>query len=174
MAGVRVPYRPASLAVGLRPTYQKQLFRSVSLTNCIIDSLLGILDGLVHRQNEASGLCGGVQCVDLDERRLPDALLHVVGHVFVQNVNAGPLLSCKDSCQCNGVGNMIEDDTLGVLLPQFVQDVRGVEAGVVAQLTRYDFKSAGDGADQHLFFAGNGTRDFPQVFGELHLNSTAT
>lgn len=57
---------------------------------------LGALYCLVHRQDHASGLGSGRQCIDLDNRRLPDALLKIVGNILLGNINAIPLATCKN------------------------------------------------------------------------------
>ena len=55
--------------------------------------ILGILDGFVDREDETGGLRRSSQSVDLDERRFPDALFHVVNHVLVQDVDTDPALT---------------------------------------------------------------------------------
>ena len=76
----------------------------------------GVLDSLVHRQDERTSLCGGSQRVDLHQRRLPHSSLEVVGNILVEDIDAEP------------------GATLSVLLAQLVEDVCGVEAGIVAQV----------------------------------------
>lgn len=56
---------------------------------------------------------------------------------------------------------------------QFVQDVGGVEAGVVAQLSGDDLQGLGVCADQQLLFSGDGSGVIPQVLRQLHLNGTS-
>lgn len=77
---------------------------------------LRALDRLVDRENEASRLAGRGQSVDLDDCRLPDAALQVVGDVLVVYVNAVPAFARV------------------MLLPELVENVGRVEARVVAQL----------------------------------------
>lgn len=57
---------------------------------------------------------------------------------------------------------------------QFVQDVGGVEAGVVTQLSGDDLQGLSVRSDQQLLFSGDGPRVIPQVFGQLHLYGTST
>jgi len=63
--------------------------------------------------------------------------------------------------------------TLGVLLAQLVENVGGIETGVVAQLARNDLQALGDGSNQQLLLTGNGARIVPQQLGQLHFNGTA-
>lgn len=56
---------------------------------------------------------------------------------------------------------------------ELVEDVGGVEAGVVAELAGDDLQGLGVGADQQLLLAGDGPRVVPQVLGQLHLDGTA-
>ena len=64
--------------------------------------------------------------------------------------------------------------TRSVLLSQLVQNIRGVEAGVVAQLSGNDLKSASHGSDEKLFFAGDRARVVTQVLAHFHLDRAAT
>lgn len=57
---------------------------------------------------------------------------------------------------------------------QLVQDVRGVEAGVVAQLSGDDLQGLGVRSDQQLLLSGDGPGVIPQVLGQLHLNGPAS
>lgn len=57
---------------------------------------------------------------------------------------------------------------------QFVQDVGGVEAGVVTQLSGDDLQGLGVRADQQLLLSGDGPGIIPQVFGQLHLYGAST
>ncbi len=69
-------------------------------------------------KQKARGLGCGNDRIRLDNGGLPHAGQEVVRNVLVENVHPVP-----------------DAAVLGVLLPQLVQDVRGVEAGVVAQLS---------------------------------------
>lgn len=51
----------------------------------------------------------------------------------------------------------------GMLLPQAVQDVCSVQAGVVTELPGDDLQSLGKGVDEQLRLAGNGPRMIPQI-----------
>lgn len=57
---------------------------------------------------------------------------------------------------------------------QFVEDVGGVEAGVVAQLPGDDFQGLGVGADEQLLFSWDGPGVVAQVLGQLHLYRAST
>ena len=61
-----------------------------------------------------------------------------------------------------------------MFLPQLVEDVGGVKAGVVAELAWDDLEGFGHGSDQQLLLTGDGARVVPQVLRQLHLNRTAT
>lgn len=54
--------------------------------------------------------------------------------------------------------------TLGMLLSQFVQNIGGIETGIVAQLPWDDFERFGNGTDQQLLLASNGARVVTQHF----------
>lgn len=53
---------------------------------------------------------------------------------------------------------------------ELVQDVGGVEAGVVTQLAGNDLQGFGVSTNQQLLLAWNGPGVVPQVFGKLHLD----
>ena len=56
---------------------------------------------------------------------------------------------------------------------QLVQDVGGVEAGVVAQLSGDDLQGLGVRSDQQLLLPGDGPGIVPQVLGQLHLDGSS-
>lgn len=56
---------------------------------------------------------------------------------------------------------------------QLVQDVGGVEAGVVAQLPGDDLQGLGVRSDQQLLLARDGPGVVAQVLGQLHLDGSA-
>lgn len=56
-----------------------------------------------------------------------------------------------------------------MLRSQLVEDVGGVEAGVVAQLPGDDLQGLGVRSDQQLLFPGDSPGVIPQVLGQLHL-----
>lgn len=72
--------------------------------------------------------------IDLDETGFPDKGLEVIADAFVVEVDAGP------------------DVAFAVLDAQAVEDVGGVEAGVVAQLAGDDLEGFGEGFDDGLLF----------------------
>lgn len=53
--------------------------------------------------------------------------------------------------------------------PQFVEDVGGVEAGVVTQLSGDDLQGLCVDSNQQLLLPGDGSGIIPQVLGQLHL-----
>lgn len=115
-----------------------------------------VADGLVDAQDQAAGLGGGLQGVDLDQGGLPHEALQHVGGALVLEVDAGP-----------GVA-------LAVLDAQLVEDVGGVEAGVVAQLARDNLQRLGKRLDDGLLLV----RDVlvgvvVQVRRDLHLDGAA-
>ena len=59
---------------------------------------------------------------------------------------------------------------LCMLGAQLVEDVGGVEAGVVAQLPGDDLQRLGVCTDQQLLLARDGAGVVPQVLGQLHLD----
>ena len=67
----------------------------------------------------------------------------------------------------------IQARTLRVFLAQFVEDVGGVKAGVVAELARNDLEGLRHRADQQLLLARDGARVVAQELAQLHLNRTA-
>ena len=95
---------------------------------------LKLTDGLVDTENQTRSLGGGLDGVDLDERGLPDKGGHVVPDALVVKVDAGP------------------DVALSVLDAESVEDIRGVEAGVVAELAGDDLEGLGKGLDDALLF----------------------
>lgn len=138
-----------------------------------------VLDGLVHGQDEACGFRRGRQGIDANDGRLPDAGAEVVGDVLVVNVYAVPHSAlwperqlaprvnkwCQNSPLC---------PHLCVFGSQFVEDVGGVEAGVVAQLPGDDFKGLGVRADEQLLLSRDGPGVVAQVLGQLHLDRSST
>ena len=60
-----------------------------------------------------------------------------------------------------------------MLLTQLVQDVGGVEAGIVAELAGNDLEGLGHGADDELLLAGDGAAVVAEVFGQLHVDGAA-
>ena len=116
-----------------------------------------LTDCLVDAQNQAGGFCGGLQSVDLDQAGLPDKLLHVVRNTLCLEVNT-----------CPGVA-------LPVLHTQPVQDVCGIDTGVVAQLPRDYLQCFCEGLDDGLLLVGNLCVGVVVQEGrDLHLNSTAS
>lgn len=59
--------------------------------------------------------------------------------------------------------------TLGVLLPQLVENVGGIETGVLAELTRNYLHRLRERCDDQLLLAMDTARVLAQVLGQLHL-----
>lgn len=57
---------------------------------------------------------------------------------------------------------------------QFVQDVSGVKASVIAQLSGDDLQSFGVRSDKQLLFSRDGPGIIPQVLGQFHLYGSST
>lgn len=75
-------------------------------------------------------------------------------------------------CEENAISSSSEEKTrpgevsasyLGVFRAQLVEDVGGVEAGVVAQLPGNDLQGFGVRSDEQLLLPGNGPGVIPQV-----------
>ena len=78
-----------------------------------------------------------MDCIDLNQTRFPDKGFEVVPDAFVLEIDAGP------------------DVAFAMLDAQAVEDVCGIEAGVVAELARDDFEGFGEGFNDGLLFVGN-------------------
>lgn len=72
--------------------------------------------------------------IDLDQTRFPDKGLEVIPDAFVVEVDTSP------------------DVAFAVFDTEAVEDVGGVEAGVVAQLAGDDLEGFGEGFDDGLLF----------------------
>lgn len=62
---------------------------------CILRRL-GTLDGLIHGEYECSSLTSCRQSVDLDNGRLPDACLEIVGDIFLHDINTIPVVTYQN------------------------------------------------------------------------------
>ena len=60
-----------------------------------------------------------------------------------------------------------------MLLPELVENVGGVEAGVVAKLPGDDLQGLGHGANDELLLAGDGAGVVAQILAQLHLDGAA-
>lgn len=150
----------------------------------------GVLDGLIHWQDEAGCLRCCRQSVDTHDGGLPDTCDKVICDVFVVDVHTVPhtalqrdqqsykvvLISCQFhlqnrrlwACVCVSVSYLC------VLGTQFVQNVCGIKAGVVTQLSGDDLQGLGVRSDQQLLFSRDGPGIIPQVLRQLHLHSSST
>ena len=116
-----------------------------------------LTDRLVHTQNQAGGLHGSLDGIDLDQAGLPHKSNHVVPHTLIVKVHAGPHIA------------------LAVLHPQPVQNVRGVEARIVAKLTRDHLQRLGKGLDHSLLLVRDiAVGEAMQVARQLHLGGTSS
>merc|ERR1719362_1544100 len=115
----------------------------------------GILHGLVHTQEQASGLRGRGDGVGLDDSRLPDTSLKVVSNILVEDIYSVP------------------GAVTSVLLSQLIQDVGGIEPSVVTQLAGDDLEGLGHGANDELLLARHSPRVIAEVFAQLHVDSAA-
>lgn len=116
-----------------------------------------LTDGLINAQNQTTGLGSGLNGVDLDESGFPYKGGHVISDALVLEINTGP------------------EVTLSVFNAESVQDIGSIETGIVAKLSRNDFKCLGEGLDDTLLLV----RDLAvgvgvKVFADLHFASTAT
>lgn len=84
-----------------------------------------------------------------------------------------PFCQVLHSEYCAGLG-MCFISYLCVFGAQFVQDVGGVKAGVVTQLSGDDLQGLGVGSNQQLLFSRDGPGVIPQVLGQLHLYGSST
>lgn len=116
-----------------------------------------VSDGLVDAENQAAGLGGGLEGIDLDQGRLPNEALNHVGDALVLEVDTGP------------------GGALAVLHAQLIQDVGGIEAGIVAQLAGDHLESLGKSLDDGLLLVLDVLVGvLVQVCRDLHLDGAAT
>ncbi len=109
-------------------------------------------DSLIDTQDQTSRLDRGLNSVDLDETRFPNESLEIIADALVVEVDAGP------------------DVALSMLDAQTVQDVGGVEAGVVAELAGDDFEGFGEGFDDGLLLVADAAVGLVvEVGGDFHL-----
>merc|ERR1719273_2434841 len=69
---------------------------------------------------------------------------------------------------------MISCSLSAIVLPQLVQDVGRVEAGVVAQLPCDHLECLGHGSDDKLLLASDGSAVVAQVLGKFHVNGSTS
>lgn len=118
---------------------------------------MSLTDCLVHTQDQASGLNGSLDGVDLNQTGLPHESNHVITDTLVVKVDTGP------------------DVALAVLHTQAVQNIGGIEAGVVAELAGDNLKSLGKGLDNGLLLVRHvAVGEAVQVAGQFHLSGTST
>mmetsp|Transcript_20838 Transcript_20838/g.54147 ORF Transcript_20838/g.54147 Transcript_20838/m.54147 type:complete len:254 (+) Transcript_20838:861-1622(+) len=113
---------------------------------------LRVCDRLVDGKYDACGLgrCGNG--IDLDYCRFPNRLLKVVSNALLEHIHPEPLFPRR------------------VLLPQLVQDVRGVKPRVVAQLPRNHLERLRKATDDELLLALDLAGVVAKLFGQLHFN----
>ena len=116
---------------------------------------LRVLHRLIDRQNGARSLARRGHRVDFGGERLPDALLQRIADGFPIDVHAHPA-------------------RLRVMqVPQLVQDLRGGESCVVAQLSRDHFQATRHAFHDELQFPFDRLRFAPQHRGDRHLHRAA-
>lgn len=116
-----------------------------------------LTDRLVHTQNQASSLHGGLDGINLDQTGLPHKGGHVIADTFVVKVHTSP------------------DIVLAVLYAQTVENVCGVETSVVAKLAGNDLQGLGKRLDNGLLLVGDIAVGIAmQVARQLHLRGTTT
>ena len=125
------PSPPTSPQRSLRSPRRQTALRGLRLLARLI------FDRLVHAQDQASGLDRRLDGVHLHEARLPDKRFHVVSPPLIVEVYTRP------------------DIPLAMFYTKAVEDVGSVEAGVVAELTRYDLKGFCKRFDDGLLFVGH-------------------
>lgn len=91
-----------------------------------------VANRLIHTQDQARSLGRSRQGIDLDKGRLPHEALHHVRDALVLEVDAGPDLAPP------------------VLDAEAVENIGGVEAGIVAQLPGNDLEGLGEALDDGL------------------------
>mmetsp|Transcript_26228 Transcript_26228/g.76937 ORF Transcript_26228/g.76937 Transcript_26228/m.76937 type:complete len:415 (-) Transcript_26228:544-1788(-) len=116
---------------------------------------LRVAHGLVHGKDHARRLRGRGDGVALHHRRLPDEGFVGVADVAVVHVHAIP------------------GGALGVLLAELVEDVRGVQSGVLRHLARDHLEGLGVRADEQLLLAVDVAGGLAEVLRELHLDGPA-
>lgn len=110
-------------------------------------------DGFIDAQNETTGFDGRLDGVDLDEAGFPDKSLHVVSDAFdVVEVDPGP------------------DVSLAMLDAELGEDVGGVEAGVITQLSGDDLEGFCERFHYRLLLPWYVLiGEFMKVCGDFHL-----
>lgn len=117
---------------------------------------LGVLDGLVYREDGAGCFSSSTDYVDSDEFRFPHELLVHIAHSAVEHIDAEP-----DALF-----------VLVVLLSELVEDVCGVHARVFGEGLRDDLEGLGEAVDDQLLLARDSSQVLSQVSGELHFDGT--
>lgn len=113
---------------------------------------LRISDCLIDTKDQARRLGGAADRVYFHQARFPYKRFHVVADALRPvYVHAIPLR------------------TVGVLHAQLVQYVRGIDTGVVADLTRNDLERLGERRHDKLELSGNGKGMFAYVGRDVHL-----
>ena len=83
-------------------------------------------------------------------------------------------MTCSMEAETNELNRSINRNTLSVFLSQFVEDIGGIEACVIAELPGDDFQGSGNSTDQHLLLTSDGARHIAEVFRQFHFNGTST
>lgn len=78
---------------------------SASTTGCwrAVDTRAGVFDGLVHREDEASGLGGSGQSIDAHNGWFPHTRLEIISDVLIVHVYAIPHSTLTDTLFVNAL-----------------------------------------------------------------------
>lgn len=116
-----------------------------------------VLDGLINGEDETGSFGGSGEGIDLDQGRLPDVTFEGVGDALGGHVDTEPGTT-----------------GLGVTLTKLGEEVGGIKARVITQLTGDNFEGTGVGTDNQLLLPLDGTGVVTEVGGEFHLGGTTT
>lgn len=107
---------------------------------------LWIPDSFVNTKNQARCFRRAADSVEFDKTGFPDKCFHVIADALgTVNVDTKPFGAVR------------------VLHPQFVQDVGGVETGIITYLSRDDFERLCEGGHHELQFTGDREGVLPYV-----------
>jgi len=114
---------------------------------------------LIDTEDGASGLGGGLENIDSDLLGLPDELLVHIIDVALKHVDTEPHSFLT---------------ALGVLLSELVEDVSGVEAGVLGEGSGDGLESLGKSINDELSLARDLLEVLSEVARELHFDGAST
>lgn len=115
-----------------------------------------LTNSLIHTQNQTRRLRRRLHGINLHQTRLPNKRLHIISHALIIKIHTRPRIP------------------LSVLDAQLCKDIRGVEAGIIAELAGNNFKGFSEGFDDGLLFAGHGeVGGAVEVGGDFHFAGSA-